>query len=112
MAIQPPEVVDAVRDLCTVIADNPTFRDGAFKAGAERLALRIDTARRHGAGVELDAAEIGFVLELSETVARAIVNGTPLIGSGVLMRVCERVIGPLDRPVAWRPFGSAQGGRP
>lgn len=91
----PQPVTDAIRDLCTVIGDNVSIRDGFYRAGAARLARRIDASTAAGEAIVLSGEEIELAVEMAEWIVKAIVAGKPLTGSGVLMRVCERVVNPI-----------------
>lgn len=89
----PPPVVEAIRDLCFVIAENISIRDGFFRAGASRLAARIDAAA--GSDISLSADEIELAVDMAEAVVKAIVGGKRLASSEVLTRICVRVVNPI-----------------
>lgn len=95
----PPQVREAIRDLCCVIADNATLKNGVLRAAAARLADRLDKA---GDDFALMADEIILAVDMAEIVAKAIMDGTPLVGSKVLFRVCERVVNPLTDALGYR----------
>lgn len=98
----PTPVTDAIRDLCAVIGDNISIRDGFFRAGAARLAKRIDDATASGEPLLLSGEEIELAVDIAESVATAILNGKSLAGSAVLMRVCERVVNPITDALGYR----------
>lgn len=98
----PPPVTDGIRDLCAVIGDNISIRDGFYRAAAARLAKRIDDTTAAGEAILLSGEEIELAVDMAEWVVKAIVGGKPLIGSQVLMRVCERVVGPITDALGYR----------
>ena len=90
-AALPPQVRDAIHDLCILVVDNATLRNGIYRAKATALASRLEAT----ADVSLTAAEIELAVEMADAVAKAIVDGRALVGARVLMRVVERVIVPI-----------------
>lgn len=87
----PPQVRDAIGDLCVIIGENATLKNGIFRARAAALTKRLEEP----AGIVLSDDEITLVVDMAEAVATAVVEGRRLEGSGVLMRVTERVITPI-----------------
>lgn len=88
----PPQVSEAIADLCIIIAENPTLKNGIYRAGAAALAKRLEQS---SGIVGLAAAEIILAVNMAEAVATALVEGRRLEGAGVLIRVTERVITPI-----------------
>lgn len=86
-----PLVREAMRDLCCVVADNPLLRDGVFRARAADLAKRLDA----NGLPELTGADVQLVVDMAEAVVKAIMSGRKLVGTLVLMRICERVVNPI-----------------
>lgn len=91
----PPPVIEAIRDLCIVIAENVSIRDGFFRAGASRLAKRIDDATTAQDDIVLSGDEIELAVDMAEAVVKAIVGGKHLVSSEVLTRICVRVVNPI-----------------
>jgi hypothetical protein len=91
----PVDVIDAIRDLCHLIEDNSTLRQGVFKPRAVALGRKIDQAARAKQDLQLTADEVTAMVEMAEAVALATVNGTKLDATLVVMRVCERIIVPI-----------------
>jgi hypothetical protein len=91
----PVDVIESIRDICHLVEDNPTLRNGEFKARAIELGKKIDQAARAQEDLQLSGPEVGLVVELAEILALAVVNGARVNAATVVMRVCERVIVPI-----------------
>jgi hypothetical protein len=91
----PVHVIDAIRDICHLVADNPSLRQGAFKARAIELGTKIDRSIEAKEDLQLTGAEVALVVDLAEAVALATVNGMNLNASTLVMNACERVIVPI-----------------
>lgn len=87
----PPQVREAIHDLCILVIDNATLKNGVYRAKATALMHRLE---QH-AEITLTGPEIELAVEMADVVAKAIVDGRTLVGSRVLMRVVERVITPI-----------------
>lgn len=87
----PSQVREAIHDLCILVVDNATLKNGIYRAKASALMIRLEAT----ADVALTAPEIELAVEMADVVAKAIVDGRALVGSRVLMRVVERVITPI-----------------
>jgi hypothetical protein len=90
-ATLPQKVRDAIGDLCVIIGENATLKNGIYRARAAALAKRL----AQPADIILSDDEIVLAVDMAEAVATAVVEGRPLEGAGVLMRVTERVITPI-----------------
>lgn len=105
----PVDVIDAIRDLCHLVEDNPTLRQGVYKAGALALGRKIDLAAKAKEDLQLDALEFGLVVNMAEAVALAAVNGTKLDTTTVVMRICERIIVPITDALGYPGDGREAG---
>jgi hypothetical protein len=86
-----PQLRDALRDLCCIIADNPLLRDGVFRARASDLARRLDA----GAAAEITGADLQLAVDMAEAVVTAVVGGRQIASPMATMRICERVVNPI-----------------
>jgi hypothetical protein len=94
----PTSTIAAIADLCIVIADNATLRNGIYRAGAARLAKKIEAAieAKQAAELVLSGEEIILAVNMAEAVVQAIVaGGKPIVSPMVLIRICERVVEPI-----------------
>lgn len=97
----PPQVREAIHDLCILVVDNATLKNGIYRAKATALMLRLEST----ADVTLTTAEIEMAVEMADVVAKAIVDGRALVGARVLMRVVERVITPITEALGYPGHG-------
>ncbi len=86
-----PQLRDALRDLCCIVADNPSLNDGIFRARAADLAKRLDARDPPG----LTGADLQLAVDMADATVKAIMSGRKLVGTLVLMRICERVVNPI-----------------
>lgn len=91
----PVSVIDAIRDACHLVVDNPTLRNGAFKARAAELGRKIDRSIEMKEDLQLTGEEVALAVDLAEALALATVNGVTLDAGKVVMRTCERIIAPI-----------------
>lgn len=89
----PPGTRESVLDLCCLVHANPLLAGGAYRGSAARLAARIE---QEGEGFIFWTDELLFVADMAEAVGRAVIAGTPLATSKVLVRICERIVAPIN----------------
>lgn len=89
----PTAVHSAIRDLCVVVENNASLKLGSAVPWSKvaALARRLDD----GADVVLTPDEIQLSVDLAELVVKAIMSGTRLDATEVLVRICERVVTPI-----------------
>lgn len=91
----PPYALLAMRDICSLITDNISIRDGVFRARATKLAKVLDDAATDKVEIVLPIEDIQFVVDMAEAVMSCLMTGKNLAASAVLMRICERVVTPI-----------------
>lgn len=87
----PPSVHAAIRDLCALVESNVSLRNSVSWPKVAALAEKLDG----NAETNLTAEEIQLAVDLAEMVVKALMSGTRLIASEVLIRICERVVTPI-----------------
>lgn len=91
----PPCALLAMRDICSLIIDNASIRDGVFRARAAKLAKVLDDATADEVEIVLPIDDIQLVVDMAEAVADCLMTGKELGASAVLKRLCERVVTPI-----------------
>ncbi|MFN4017117.1 MAG: hypothetical protein ACK4JB_17395 [Reyranella sp.] len=88
----------AIRDLCALVEVNASLRSAVSWPRVAALAERLDG----NADVALTPDEIQLAVDLAEMVVKALMAGTRLIASEVLIRICERVVTPITDALGYR----------
>ncbi len=91
----PPCALLAMRDICSLITDNVSIRDGVFRARAAKLAKVLDDATADDVEIVLPIEDIQLVVDMAEAVTDCLMAGKELAASAVLKRICERVVTPI-----------------
>lgn len=91
----PAAALDAMRDLCFLIDDNASIRDGVFRARAAKLAWALDDAAARQVAIVIPPQDVELVVDMAEAVMNCLVAGRNLAASAVLTRICERVVTPI-----------------
>lgn len=84
-----------MRDLCFLINDNVSIRDGVFRARAAKLGKALDDAAARQVAVEFPPEDVELVIDMAEAVMNCLIAGRTLAASAVLTRICERVVTPI-----------------
>ena len=97
----PSQVRDAIQDLCILVVDNTTLKNGIHRGQATALMHRLERTEE----IVLTETEIELIIEMADAVANAIVDGRPLRGGRVLTRVVERVIASIADALGYPGHG-------
>lgn len=93
-----PSVHAAIRDLCALVESNVELRKGVAWPKVAALAEKLDG----NAEIALTPDEIQLAVDIAEMVVKALMQGSRLIASEVLIRVCERVVTPITDAMGYR----------
>lgn len=101
----PVSVIDAIRDVCHLVEDNPTVQGGRLKARAIALGGKIDDSIAARTDLQFAAEDFQAAMDLTEAVALAAVNGVQLDARKVILRLCEDIVAPIAA-LAFRDLGA------